>query len=286
MSQIKSTQGGLINDGKQAFHDRTSIIERFSGLVLGGFIIWQLGYLAIANVMETTPVVVRRWPETHQQVTNLIDQSRSEESSLNQSISSRVMQAVYRWGDRTAQPQRWSLFAPNIANQSGFLALELRWEGVDESSWWYSENEPLDPGSYWRATGNRFHNVEQNLRITFAVAEAESDADARKRWSDEIKRKLETHCDVMMAWMRIRLNDFHDAYPDVAVPDEVTLHCRGFQIRVPDSTGRTRNEALPYTLAIARWRPSCESPPDVLPLEAFDHLENRFVQQSFALETR
>ncbi|MEM1067786.1 MAG: hypothetical protein AAGI63_02740 [Planctomycetota bacterium] len=262
-----------------------SLSKRAASVLLGCFILWQLVYLTVANVVETAPVLLRRWPEKHQQFTSFIDQSRNATEASKASGLAGLIRLTDRWGQRTAQPQRWSLFAPNVAKQTGFLALELKWHDVESSAWLYSDDEPVDSTSYWRASGNRFHNVEQNLRITFAVSQGESNDDARQRWSHQIQRKLETDCDVMMAWIRIRLIDFYADYPDVATPDEVILHCRGFQIPAPGQRVESPSAAVPYSLAIARWRPKLDVPVGVLPMEAFDPVEHRFVFQSYSAES-
>ncbi|MCC9606098.1 hypothetical protein LOC68_19590 [Blastopirellula sp. JC732] len=251
-------------------------------VALGSFIVWQLFYLTVANSLETLEVVTLRYPETSSAITKALDESRAGHRSALGGLSSLVY-AVDKYGQVTEQPQRWSLFAPNINDQTTFLACEFRWNDSDQSTWLLSDNEPSDASSYLRYAGNRIRSIEQNLTLTFAFEPGESEADARQRWAEQIHDKLATDFDILMVWASLRVEEFQADYPYVATPDEVILHVRGFEIGAP---GREADQtSLPYCMAIARWQPAVDYPRECLPLEAYDPVTEQFVYQTWPSES-
>ncbi len=162
----------------QQFRQRTANAAKWiSQRLLGLFIVWQLFYMTIANSLETLEIVTHRMPETSEKLGEAIQECRDGKQGIDIPGVSPLIYAIDKYGQVTEQPQRWSLFAPNISNQSTFLTLELRFDGVDESVWLFSENEPKDVTSFVRLGGNRFRSVEQNLEIRFFFGLDETEED-------------------------------------------------------------------------------------------------------------
>ena len=251
-------------------------------IALGVFILWQLVYFTIANGLETLEVVTLRYPETADAITKALDASRSGRASPLGPLGP-VVFAVDKYGQLTEQPQRWSLFAPNISDQTAFLAYELRWDGRDESFWLLSEDEPKNASRYWRFLGNRLRSLEQNLTLCFSLEVGESEDQARQRWAQETRAKMSRDVDVLLAWSRLRLAAFQQGHEGVAPPDEVILHVRGYQIAGPQERSSAAGQE-PYCLVIARWRPAAEYPAEVLPLEVFNHATQQFAYQPWKTE--
>jgi len=256
---------------------RSSLLRRFAGIGLGAFIIWQLIYLTLANALETAEVVMHRFPEYSKQYTAALDSSRSGADPTALGGASSLIFFVDKYGQVTEQPQRWSLFAPNVSDQACFLACELKWEGMEESVWLLSENEPENTASYFRFGGNRLRSIEQNLAIGFTWTTGESERDAQERWGEQIKDKLAREYDILLAWVTLRVEAFLDNHINAPSPSEVIVHVRGYEIPTPGE-----RSGAPYSVALARWEPTAEYPEDYLPLEAFDPVANEFVLQPFA----
>jgi len=252
-------------------------------IALGVFIVWQLVYFAIANGLETLEVVTLRYPETAVAITKALDASRNGRESPLGPLAP-VVFAVDKYGQLTEQPQRWSLFAPNISDQTAFLAYELHWDGWDESVWLLSEDEPKNAASYVRFLGSRLRSLEQNLTVGFSFEPGETEAQARQRWALQTREELSRDVDVLLAWSHLRLEAFQQAHQGVAPPDEVIIHIRGYQIAGPHEQMRAAGQS-PYCLAIARWRPAAEYPAEVLPLEVFNHATQQFAFQPWNTES-
>ncbi len=250
---------------------------------LGVFIIWQLFYMTIANSLETLEIVTHRMPETSERIGNAIQKCRDGEQGIDVPGVSSLIYAVDKYGQFTEQPQRWSLFAPNIRNQSTFLALELRFDGMEDSLWLLSDNEPLDTKSFFRVGGNRLRGIEQNLEINFAFSLDETEEVARERWREQIHEKLARDSEILQAWVALRVEGFLKQNPQALQPSEIVIHVRGYEIPSPDAPIKDQAEK-PYEMAIARWIPNQEYPENVLPVEAFDPVTNQFVYQPWESE--
>ncbi len=263
---------------------RPHLLKRLGNVGLGVFIIWQLFYLTIANSLETLEVVTHRYPETSESIASALDDSREGNHPTALGGLSSLVFVADKWGQLTEQPQRWSLFAPNIGDQTGFLACELRWNDVEDSAWLLSDNEPQDTTSYFRLAGNRLRSFEQNLAITFALHDGETELAAQERWGHQIQQKLASDYDVLIAWASSRVRDFQREHAGAPMPDEVILHVRGYQIPSPNSQAPADSDT-PYSVAFARWIPSAQYPEDALPIEAFNPVTNQFELQPWTTET-
>ena len=259
--------------------------KRIQCLALGLLILWQLVYLTIANSLETLEIVTHRFPETSAAITKVLDESRAGEPERPLGPLSSLIYVVDKYGQITEQPQRWSLFAPNISDQTSFLAYEFRWHDEERSVWLLSDNEPENPAEYWRMLGNRVRSVEQNLTVGFSFDAGETEQDARARWAVQIREKLARDHDVLIAHAALRLADFQADYPDAPIPDEVLIHIRGYDIASPDAQS-SRQAFTPYQMAFARWSPTADYPSDVIPIEAFDPVTEQYVFQPWANEVQ
>ncbi|PQO26469.1 hypothetical protein [Blastopirellula marina] len=255
-----------------------------SGIALGTFIIWQLFYFTVANSLETLEVVTLRYPETSSAITKALDDSRAGKSPQALGGLSSLIYAVDKYGQVTEQPQRWSLFAPNINDQTSFLACEFRWHDSDQSTWLLSDNEPTDTSNYLRYAGNRVRSIEQNLTLSFSFAPGETEEAARRRWADQIREKMSTDFDILITWTASRIYEFQEDFPDMPTPDEVIIHVRGFEIGAPGAATASQTSP-PYCIPLARWEPAADYPREYLPIEAYDPVTEQFVNQPWASES-
>ncbi|UUO07235.1 hypothetical protein M4951_02745 [Blastopirellula sp. J2-11] len=253
-------------------------------IALGSFIVWQLFYLAVANSLETLEVVTLRFPETSSAITKALDESRAGNHPHELGGLSSLIYAVDKYGQVTEQPQRWSLFAPNINDQTAFLACEFRWNDSEQSTWLLSDNEPNDTSNYLRYAGNRTRSVEQNLILTFTFNTGETELEARQRWAKQIQDKLANDFDILTVWASLRVEEFLADFPNAPSPDEIVIHVRGYEIAAPGSDGPSQSPA-PYCMAIARWTPAAEYPRDVIPIEVYDPVTEQFIYQPWASES-
>lgn len=253
----------------------TTMLNHWRQVSLGLFVVWQLVYFAIANGLETLEIVTHRFPAASEAITRSLDECRAGSETRPLGPLSSLVFVVDKYGQLTEQPQRWSLFAPNISDQSAFLAYEFRWDEREKSVWLLSDDEPQDSCAYWRFLGSRMRSLEQNLTVEFAFDANETESEAQQRWSRQIREKLEKDFDVLIAWSALRLQTFQKDYPDAAPPDEVIIHVRGFVIAAPGANAKdARHE--PYSLPLARWRPEAQYSPDVLPIEGYDPVSEEF----------
>lgn len=263
------------------------ILHRGCQIGLGLFVVWQLFYLTIANSLETLEIVAHRFPTTSEAINKTLDECRAGSESRPLGPLSSLIFVVDKYGQLTEQPQRWSLFAPNISDQSSFLAYEFRWhgekEGEVESVWLLSDDEPRDSSAYLRFLGSRMRSLEQNLSIEFSFDSNESKRDAQERWASQIREKLAKDHDVLLAWSALRVQAFHEDYPDTPIPDEVVIHVRGFVIFAPEAQHDAASYER-YSLPLARWTPNVETKPDMLPIEGYDPVTEQFRSIPWGME--
>lgn len=262
---------------------RNGAMQRLGGVLLGVFIVWQLIYLSAAGAIETLEVVSERLPEeTATEIKRVVSESRHGRPATAVPGLGSLIYVVDKWGQVTEQPQRWCLFAPDVAKQATFLSLELCWHDEEQSIWLDSDNEPADPTSFFRIGRNRSRSFEQRLSMEFELHVGETVERARERWRARIAWKLADEYELLAAFATVRLDEFQRANPDIPRPDFVIFHVRGYQIAPPNSESVPTSE--PYQLPLARWVPDAEYPADVLPIEAYDPVADEFAALTWSTE--
>lgn len=281
-------------------------------LLLGLFILWQLFYLGAENLLG---MLEELRTESPKQVGEILDEYvpewRKGEGTFYEATS-KLNKITTAWGQMTAQSQGWSLFAPNVASEIPFPALELRWEEevdpwlvvrltdmlartdpllrlalkVGEQQkppplprapeWLLSPNEPADPHNFLRWSHFRLRRFEGNLGVVMTRYTDESEDETHHRWRKNIEQELRTDWDATLAYMKWRLADFQRQHPEAPPPTQVIMHIRRYHIYGPDSE-EAWNWYGPTAEPFARWFPQEEPPSGMIPVQMFDPEQQEFV---------
>jgi hypothetical protein len=259
-------------------------------VLLGGFIVWQLGFILAANLLP------------------LLHQARPPENGTpalgpeaRLSAGGRVLgmleAALGHWSNLTGQLQGWSLYAPFVPTQAAFVAVELRWDPELEAGserpecgfglaaltiwerWWpgtagervelHSAIEPTDPQHYFRPFCTfRLPAYEANLGLVMWAWDEDAVAKEPEVWRQRIADAVRRQWKPILAYLQWRLRSYEREHPDVPPPTQVILLARMY--RIPSPNRQPWELAEPLVRPIARWRPRASVSPDYLPLESYD----------------
>jgi hypothetical protein len=246
-------------------------------VLLGGFIIWQVIFLVVANVVVLFPhgqpdegevTDLRRTPET------------PGSGGLAQTVVNGVADLTDEWTFLTGQVQAWWLFAPDFPTQSAFPTVELRWDGSSESRppvRLYSVLEPENPQSYFRPPGSRDRQFHYEMRL--GLIPVVWDEELIARYPDIWRQSLQTHvrrqCKSMCAYLDWRVEQYRHEHPDVPAPTEVILLFRVYV--TPNSDQQQIAWHGPIEQPVARWQRCMVPSPRYLPLQWYDPAVRQFV---------
>src|SRR5262249_47045075 len=146
----------------------------------------------------------------------------------------------------SGQSQKWTLFAPTIARECVFPALDLCWD--DETKLVLSENEPADLGHYFRAGNYRLRRYERNLTLALFPEQGETRAQTAERWRDEIRGFVTDNAGIREGYLRWRTNRTVDQWPSRSPPRAVVLLMRRYHIS--DSSEAPRFWTGPHSVPI------------------------------------
>jgi hypothetical protein len=235
-------------------------------VLLGIFIVWQLAFLVVHNLVgllqearADMPAEIRAaveqvapgWPEKKGHVWNLM------EGATN---------VTNRWSQVTWQLQTWALFAPNVGKDCVFPALVLSEEAPTNAplargdlpatfqvpgKLVLSDNEPPDMKRFFRWGNFRLRRFENNLVIYLLPWEPETPQETAERFRKRIKEHLTENPDMLVGYLRFRLNQL-----DGPPPPQVILLLRRYHLTGPGA-GSDFVEG-PFTVPIARWHPGAE----------------------------
>jgi hypothetical protein len=175
-----------------------------------------------------------------------------------------------RWMEATGQLQGWSLFAPTIPFQGGFVAVEFRWDN-GKSDKVASRFEPRDPNHFgnWPGTYERLFNYESRFVIlpNFWPEAKLGPAGGRwdLEWRDAITQRVQVQWKSIRAYLRWQRDRYIKDHPDLAPPTEAILSVHLY--RTPDPLKPPWKPDGPDPRPLARWRPNVESPPGILPIQ-------------------
>jgi hypothetical protein len=101
-------------------------------VLLGLFILWQLFFLVVANLIdplkEELPRHLSKLPPRIKEVVEVVAPGLIEKKGQLYDSFEVVTNVTKRWGQTTGQVQSWSLFAPDVTSEITFVAVELRWD--------------------------------------------------------------------------------------------------------------------------------------------------------------
>jgi hypothetical protein len=254
-------------------------------IALGLFITFQALFLPLANLLEFQPrlrILLANKPWAKQWVSDWLDKKGGVFNALEKADS-----AGERWQELTGQSQRWSLFAPEVADDIWFMGVIIHQNEIDPSKnedenpsegynfTYLSDNEPADPNHFFRIGNFRIRRYEMALEVhlyDYSSKTAEQQAEA---WRDDIREKVRKYWDNMEAYLRYRLQCFKRFHPDLPEPRELILTVRHYVIPPPEKSPFRWGE--PEEVPIARWRPAEPPSEETLPIERYDPVTKRFV---------
>jgi hypothetical protein len=182
--------------------------------------------------------------------------------------------ACDRWGELTAQPQNWSLFAPHFGRVASQPVVRLVWRDAGREVRIPGHFLPADPDRY------AFRPPEPRCRLygyEFHISLAGWTWDPRPL--DDQARDLATTAGALAsrqrrsvsAYLRWQLVQYRTAHPDEPTPDVVEL--RAALIPAPDVASGVRPPGR--ELFLAAWEPRTEPPPGRFPLRVLDPATGR-----------
>jgi hypothetical protein len=248
----------------------------FRQVLVGLFVVWQLFFLTVGNLLELVP----HRPAEHEELTDhpeMLDRSSRD-------LLGWLAVPTDLWAEATGQYQLWRLFAPHIPPQAAFPAVELRWDenapgtaapaSVPAPVQLLSHLEPADPASYFRWPGSRdrqFH-YEVRLSLLYSFYEAPHTAAEAGEWQQLLRGRVARQWRSLRAYLRWRLRTFQEERPDVPAPRQAVLSMR---LYCTPPAGQRLPEA-PLEVPLARWWPHEDGAADRLPVEVYDPFAGRF----------
>jgi hypothetical protein len=237
-------------------------LKNVARVLLGLFVSWQLLFLLVSNLLGTLqdirPHLVGQLPA----VAQVAPAWSNGEGSVHAALQ-RTTRAARRYAELTGQPQDWSLFAPAVAHEVPFLAVELRWDdpsGQDRTSalprpvWLLSDNEPPDPNRFLRVGNFRLRRFEGTIDL----------------------EKVAPDWRAILAYLRWRWDRVRSERPDWPVPKQVILCVRTYHIPPPPGPRpwtwiwEPPDADRPQSQPVARWQPGAAPDPSYLPIEKYD----------------
>jgi hypothetical protein len=239
-------------------------------VLLGLFVLWQLAFLAVANVVEFVP----HRPPGRDELIDFPEPLAGSERPPG--VAHALATVTDRWAELTGQYQVWWLFAPGFPPQAAFPAVELRWAGRTEPVRLLSPSEPADPHAYFRPPGSADRAFHYEVRLGLVLlhwdeATAGDDADF---WRAFHRERVSRQWKSIRAYLRLRLREWQASHPDAPPPDEAVLLLRLYRTPAPDA--HPWSPAGPVERPLARWRPAEDGPPDELLVEVYEPFARRF----------
>jgi hypothetical protein len=257
------------------------------GVALGLFVIAQGFFLPLANGLEFLPHLRALLKEKPWAKTWAPDWL--EEKGETHERCKKANQLSQRWQELTGQPQRWSLFAPEVADEIWFLGVvinqtetnPLATETKQKPGYSFSllsDNEPADPNHFFRLGRYRMRRFEMALEVHLYNYEDKSEEEKVQYWRDKIEKKVCEDWDMIEAYLQYRLRSFVLQHPDLAQPCELIMTIRHFEIPAPQKV--PFHWDAPKEVPVARWQPTQAPSDEYLPIERYDPVAKRFERVS------
>jgi hypothetical protein len=252
-------------------------------VALGLFIVWQILFLAAANLL---PILPHGEPEDGELSDSRCVPPPPEGGGPLQPVINLAGRLTDCWTKWTGQMQAWWLFAPAVPPQATFPLVELRWDGPAGSAEsavpppvrLRSVLEPDDPTCYCRLPGShdRLFHYEIRLGLVLLYWDEQSLARHPDEWRRMLMERVRRQWRSMRAYLRWRSEHFREEHPERPEPNELVLYIHVYRIPRPGEPADYAHG--PVEVPLARWRPTAEGTPGRLPLEAWDPVARRFVE--------
>jgi hypothetical protein len=241
-------------------------------ILLGLFVLCQLIFLPLANVMQLVP---REMPVQKGEFDIRVqrDGTATNVRPIQDAINA-LGTAIDRYGEASGQVQAWSLFAPEFATQSVFPSVEC--VGLDRRVTIEPKHLPRDPAHYVRWPGplSRLDSYDYLLAVVYAGYTEPSVAERGNEWRDAVRQRVRDQQRSLESYFRFNLKLFRELHPDRPTPREMILNVIVMPSPPPGQTERPASMTVP----LARWVPDQPPAPGYLPIQAYDPVAKQFVR--------
>ncbi len=236
-------------------------------ILLGIFILWQMAFLVICNVVGALRQTNDELPPEFGPAVETIAPGWPEGEGHVWEMQERIGDISDFYRQLTGQPQNWGLFAPNVTRGGSFPAIKLRFDDKATESL-LSHNEPEDYERYLRVGDFRMRRLEETLTLDLVEEDdvAAGSVDEQRRTS--IRDYVRDYRANIRAFLRWKLKAWQQNNEHRDEPVAVELWLRSYRIR-PPGDGPSPWRSLP-PFCVARWKPR----DDVV--EAFDPVTGKF----------
>jgi hypothetical protein len=235
-------------------------------VLLGLFVLWQLFFLASSAALDVEKSVREHGLARSRFLSQHFGRFVNGEDTVHQQLTAFQRQTLKPYSQVTAQPQRWGLFAPAVANAFSFGALEVRWDNDHlepgsvatyslEPLFLLGVNEPEDVHSFLRYKNFRLRKYETAL-TPMPVHDGGVFEPRTEAWRGRIAESVADDGAKMAAYMRWRWHEYQRQHADKALPPptQVILHMHAFTIPQPPGPSPWRFTDLGRH-PVVRWLP-------------------------------
>src|SRR5262249_41055401 len=200
---------------------------------LGIFILWQIIFLAGANIFALIP---HGSPDEGELTDSRYNPGPDKTAGLAQTAIDLVGGTFDRWGFVTGQVQAWWLFAPDVPKQATFPAVELIWDTPPHRVALRSPFEPQDPHTYFKmpGSGDRLFHYESRLGLLMVCWDKDLVTEHAAEWRDIVENRVRRQWRSIRAYFSWRVRKFLEENPDSPKPDEAILRIRIYRSPLPD----------------------------------------------------
>ncbi len=202
-------------------------------VLLGLFIVGQICFLFTSNAIRFLQHFASALRDDSRQVGEQIAPGFPREQGHVWALLDSVSKSNHLWAQATGQLQDWSLFAPSVAANCVFPALELRWDEWAPELF-LSDNEPADVEDYFRLGFFRMRRMESNLVITLKAYPHETEPEKLERWREKIHAHIRDYGGMIHAYVRWRLPQVMARLPGRKDPQQIIVWFRRYHIVEPE----------------------------------------------------
>lgn len=261
---------------------------RWAGRVLLGlFVLWQVFYLASSAALDVEKSFRQHGLARSKFLNQRFPHYLNGEDDVHRQATAFQQHTLKPYGQATAQPQRWSLFAPTVADVFSFGELEVRWDDDHlepgsvatqplEPLFLLGVNEPEDVHSFLRYKNFRLRKYETAL--TPVPSRPDGVFDPRtEAWRRRIASSVGDEGAKMAAYLRWRWREYQrrHAEDDLPQPTQVILHMHAFTIPPPPGPSPWRFTDLGRH-PVVRWLPWKREQSGLQALERYNPLTDRY----------
>lgn len=245
-------------------------------ILLGLFVLFQLIFLTLANLMQFVP---REMPAQKGEFDIRVQREGTATSvrPIQDTINA-LGTVIDRYGEVSGQVQAWSLFAPEFGTQSVFPSVECMTDNRRVTI--HPKHLPADPANYFRWPGplSRLNSYDFLIAVIYGNYTEQSLAERGEEWRDAVLQRVRDQQRSLEAYFRFSLKLFRELYPDLPTPHEMIVSVIVTPSPFPGQTERPPSLTVP----LARWLPDQQPQAGCLPIQAYDPVAKQFVRLPIA----